>query len=383
MIVLDVSDIGSLKIELNSLLAEVGSIHSDCFAIETINDRLQILHSLTGDLFAARINYVRNMNNDIFSSELNPRKDLNIINNCLSIVDNLKDIKTYFEKIHAKLMKNISKLNEEDSLLLPENKSLTSNQWAELKKLNEIFQNEYSIRRDMLLRRAYTTVNSFCWKEDKTRSVDEKQIKEIFNNARKKIPNIPCITLSHALAARSSDCASLINEVISTTHANCIIEVPTFGKANQGAQQRLQLHKFLIGSVPDRGGRPTEQPAPPKETFTQQRQQRESYANRGRGGKRHDNYRDSRTSDYHQQKYVPEHSNKIQNAGWQQQGGGGYSNNYRANQSNRMNNQYDDDYSQYESGYQRNSGYNNYRGNTNRGYDNRGRSRGQYRQNRY
>src|SRR5699024_1466817 len=112
--------------------------------------------------------------------------------------------------------------HEEDSLLLPDKKNLTPQQWTELKRLNDAFRQEYSIRREMLLRRVDTTINSFGWKNDPSREVDQALLTSIYSKSREKIPVAPCITLANALAARGSDCNALISDVISTSHANCL-----------------------------------------------------------------------------------------------------------------------------------------------------------------
>lgn len=357
----DDSDVDSLRMELNSLFREVDSIYTDSFTFE--NDRLNILHSLAGDLLAAQLSYVKNQNEEDFSTELNPRKDLSTVSSCLSIADDMKDTKTYFQKIKEKLQTNVLKFHEEDSLLLPNKMTLTPKQWTELKRLNEAFRSEYSIRREMILRRADTTINSFSWKEDPSRQVNQALLKDVYKKSREKMTTAPCITLANALAARSSDCNALISQVISTSHANCIIETPNVtGKANQGAQQQLQLHKFLIGSVPDRGGRPGEQSIPSKEIFSQQQGQRESANKRrgggggGGGGRGGGNYQrnssprgNDRNSNY-QPRNIPEQTNRVQNAGWQQGGARGHNQNYR---------QYESYSNQYQ-GHQRfSTGYSN------------------------
>lgn len=372
-VITDDADVDTLKMELNSLFQEVNSIYADSFSLENVNDRLSILHSLSGDLIAARLCYIKSQNDEDFSTELNPRKDLSTINNCLSISDDMSDTKTYFQKIKEKLQTNVLKHHEEDSLLLPNKMTLTPKQWTELKRLNEAFRREYSIRREMILRRADTTINSFSWKNDSSREVNQTLLKDVYKKCREKMTTAPCITLANALAARSSDCNALISEVISTSHANCIIEIPNVtGKANQGAQQQLQLYKYLIGSVPDRGGRPGEQPMPAKETFTQQAGQRESASNRrggGRGGgggggggnyQRNPIPRGNDRNSNHQPRNIPEHTNRVQNAGWQQGGGRGGNNyqNYRQYEQQQHQHQ-PDNYSQYQGGHQRFAGYSN------------------------
>lgn len=335
----DESDLDSLRIELNSLLSELGSIHMNT-SVDDVANRHMILHSLAGDLLAARANYVKKIdeNLDVFTDRLNPKNDMQIINNCLSIPktpNQTKDIKTYFQTVRQRLDKSPLKYQDEDSLLLPNNARLTTTQWAELKLLNEQLANEYALRREMLLRRADMTVGSFYWNREKTGDTDEKIIKQIYQEKRKGWSSKPQVTLSHALAARNSDCDSLINKRISVSHANCIIEAKQIGKANTGLQQRLQLHKFLIGAVPDRGGRPYEKPPPPKETFSQQQSQRENRGGRGggnrggRGGNRggHDDnrrqqqtYNNTNQYNQNQNRYNDNYGGgRIQNAGWQQQ----------------------------------------------------------------
>lgn len=330
-----------------------------------------------------------NKNNDeIFSNNLNPKNDMKIIKNCLSIPNECKDIKKYFDSIKQNFDKYLLKYYE-DSLLLPEHQKLSPQQWNKLTELNEKLANEYSIRRELLLRRADMTVSSFSWNEEKNREMDEQKIKVIYENFRKKWSNRPKVTLSHALAARNSDCDLLINKRISINHASCFIQTAKIGTANAGLQQRLQLHKYLIGAVPDRGGRPFEQPPPPKETFSQQQSQRE---NRGRGGGGYRNNNDRRqqqqqsnqnyhnqqprnNTNYHQTQHynrLPDNfsgGDRIQNAGWQQQdyygGGGGYhqyKDNYHHHQQSK-----NDNY-RHKRGGRGGGGHQNYHHQQQRGY---------------
>lgn len=329
--------------ELNSLFKEVGSIYSDSFSLTTTaSERMLMLYSLSGDLLAARLNYTRNQNgSESFSTELNPRKDLSLINGCLSITGNLNDTKSYFQKIKEKL--GTARI-EEDSLLLPGNKHLTSQQWAELKNLNDLFRRDYAIRREMLLRRADTTISSFGWKNDPSREIDQAVLNDLYQKCRERMSVPPRITLANALAARSSDCNSLINDVISTSHASCLIPNVS-GKANQGAQQQLQLHKFLMGSVPDRGGRVDDKPIPRKESFAQQNQHDFKGARR--------NARQGVPGGNYQRGNVAEQTNRVQNAGWQQ---GKQYNNYQQGGRGQNNYQQQDNYSQYQGGHQRFTG---------------------------
>ncbi|UXI19896.1 hypothetical protein NH340_JMT05839 [Sarcoptes scabiei] len=379
----DENDIDAFLIELNSFLHELGSIYADSFDKTDSTMRLSILHSVSGDLLAARIRFLHKFNADInvSSEKLNFSNDIKIINKCLGISSNLKDLKLYFQSVKEKLNQNLLKLQEEDSLLLPNKQKLSREQWKELKKINEKLMNEYAIRREMLLRRADLTINSFSWKEDKSRSVDEETIKNIYRENRKSWSVQPNITLSHSLASRSSDYDPLINKRITINHADCLIEPPKIGTANTGLQQRLQLHKFLIGAVPDRGGRPFEQAPLAKETFAQQQAQRDSRGRGHRGGG--GDGRGGQRQQYQQQHYQNQSQNynqnknfcddRIQNVGWQRNDQGHQQQNW-----NDRNKNYDNR-GDYNNSYERSSnrghnrGYNNqqsyhHRGNRGRGY---------------
>jgi len=288
----------SFKIELNSLLRELNSPLIDCSLISDTN-KLSILNYLCGELLSSRINYTNRKTGSsssmaISMNESQTAKDLKTILITLGMGKPPNNISSniLFKKIKDKLNERFSQLNYtiEDSLLLPHGLNLSAQQWNTLQTINEELFKDYSLRREMLLMRCDCTVKSFNWKSDKTNDkskyVDENEINETYKKGRQLLDNNPNVSLSDAMAARESDCDALVNTIISKSHANCVIELPeTKEKANRGIQQRLQLHKYIIGNVPDRGGRPNEQPKPPKESFSQQQQQRDNpQRGRGRGG---------------------------------------------------------------------------------------------------
>ena len=271
----------SFKIELNSLLRELNSplIESDLSDPKT---KLSLLNSLCGQLMASFMTFSKRKSNQsmtIAMNESQTAKDLKYI--LITLGEKRKPPNNVSPQVLFSTIKDLlkKKLNEqnytiEDSLLLPEGLSLSPEQWKCLEAINEELKKDYSIRRQMLLKRCDTTVNSFTWRTDN----DTEQIKAKINEAiavkRNKMTETPNVTIAEALAARQSDCDSLINGVVSNKTTNCVIRVPDMtGMANKGLQQRIQaeeLHKYRIGAVPDRGGRPNEQPKPPKESFTQQ-----------------------------------------------------------------------------------------------------------------
>ena len=164
----------------------------------------------------------------------------------------------------------------EDSLLLPNQHILSLDQWKLLEQIEQQFINDYTIRREMLLKRCECTTASFCWKANGEIGNKEKQeLEKVIEMLRKDINPKPNVSIVTALASRKSESIKLLNSFVSDTHLDCFIKSPLYyDKANRGTQQLLQLHKYIIDSVPDRGGRPNEQPIPHQETFSQQRQQR-------------------------------------------------------------------------------------------------------------
>jgi hypothetical protein len=372
----------SFKIELNSLLRELNSPLIDCSLISDKN-KLSILNYLCGELLSSRMNYANrksgtNSSMAISMNESQTAKDLKTILITLGMGKPPNNIssKILFKKIKDKLIERFSQLNYtiEDSLLLPHGLSLSLQQWNNLQTINEELFKDYSLRREMLLMRCDCTVKSFNWKSDKTndksksKSVDENQINETYQKGRQLLDKNPNVSLAEALAARESDCDSLVNTIISKIHANCVIELPeTKEKANQGLQQRLQLHKYIIGSVPDRGGRPDEQPKPPKESFSQQQQQRDNpQRGRGRGGGGFGGGRGAAASSGGSG-YQTQNQNRIQGAGWAQNSGGNrYSNNsgFDNQMQSRGGYREQQNYNNYQSGHQRYSGRDDYQQNS-------------------
>ncbi|XP_050451177.1 protein FAM98A isoform X1 [Cataglyphis hispanica] len=123
---------------------------------------------------------------------------------------------------------------------------LSAKQWDELGKLQEEMHKEYTIRREMLLKRLDVTVQSFLW-SDRIK-LQENEVNTRYEERRKTLKNEPKVTMADLLAARD-DLA-----VIEKT-SNASVRKNTKSKVNS----------VIIGAVPDRGGRPYEQEPPPPE----------------------------------------------------------------------------------------------------------------------
>lgn len=164
------------------------------------------------------------------------------------------------DKINEKLKK--STIAQEEPLLLKPGTQLVPKEWKTLDKINSSLFDDYHVRRKTLITRCDCTIGSFKWKEgdqNADKNLSEK-IDASYGKLRTMLDPKPTVSLAHGLAARKSGCFDLLNSVVSKSHQICDIETPkTKGMANVGKQQRISLQKFLIGNVPDRGGRPKEQ----------------------------------------------------------------------------------------------------------------------------
>uniref|UniRef100_A0A8C9RMI9 Protein FAM98B-like n=1 Tax=Scleropages formosus TaxID=113540 RepID=A0A8C9RMI9_SCLFO len=140
---------------------------------------------------------------------------------------------------------------------------------AKLEQINSTLCAEYEYRRRMLIKRLDVTVQSFGWSE--RAKVDGILFMAIpFSPLRYLLTFKASVSLSHLLAARE-DIRSL-----KKTSSGLIRE-----------KTACAINKVLMGSVPDRGGRPSEIEAPLPEMPTWQKRQdgggRGGWHNRDRG----------------------------------------------------------------------------------------------------
>ncbi|XP_026580776.1 protein FAM98C [Pseudonaja textilis] len=121
---------------------------------------------------------------------------------------------------------------------------LTSEQWKALDQIKQVLGAEYQCRRHMMLTRFDVTVASFHWSERaKNRST---AMSEAFQPLRQSLPEDSQVCLSHLLAARED-----FSRIVKTS--------------SEALRKKTScaINKVLMkGSVPDRGGRPSEIEAP-------------------------------------------------------------------------------------------------------------------------
>ncbi|XP_071450328.1 protein FAM98B [Hetaerina americana] len=143
--------------------------------------------------------------------------------------------------------------------------TLSDKQWHTLMGIQQELHEEYRMRREMLIKRLDVTIQSFLWSE-RAKS-QEDRIAQIFQSKRARLRVEPTVELSHLLAARE-DLA--------------ILEKTSCASVRKNTQS--QINKVIIGKVPDRGGRPSEQQPPPPEMPSWQQRPSDGGRGGGRGG---------------------------------------------------------------------------------------------------
>ncbi|KAJ4935401.1 hypothetical protein JOQ06_016937 [Pogonophryne albipinna] len=112
------------------------------------------------------------------------------------------------------------------------NSSLSSEQWVQVKKINQILSGDYQCRRQMMIKRFQVTLESFTW--------GDKQ--------KEKVEALASVPPLSSLSGSSQVSPSLL---MATREDQSFIEII------KSATSTL-VYKTLMGSVPDRGGRPGE-----------------------------------------------------------------------------------------------------------------------------
>ncbi|CAN8000628.1 unnamed protein product, partial [Ixodes hexagonus] len=163
---------------------------------------------------------------------------------------------------------------------------LTEKQWFALAKLQAQMQEEYRIRRETLIKRLDVTVQSFKW-GDRLKARQDK-IMQVYQPRRQLMQAEPKVSLGHVLAAKED-----------------LLAIEKTSGAGVRQNTKSAVNRVLIGSVPDRGGRPEDQQPPPPEMPSWQKRTEGPPGGKGGG--------------------TSFSSGRVQGAGWDsnQRGGGG------------------------------------------------------------
>ncbi|XP_073343640.1 protein FAM98C [Pagrus major] len=143
------------------------------------------------------------------------------------------------------------------------NTSLSTEQWTQVKNINQLLTEDYRCRRQMMIKRFQVTLESFAWGEK------QKERSEV-------LASVPPLS---SLASSSRVSLSLL---IAAREDQSFIEPIKAGTSTP-------VYKVLMGSVPDRGGRPGEI-EPPMPAW-EGRRAKGNRSGRGGGGGHHQRQR--------------------------------------------------------------------------------------------
>ncbi|XP_035903613.1 protein FAM98A-like [Anopheles stephensi] len=274
-------DANSFVLELSAFLKDLTCPYSSLTSghvsdrLQTLESKLLLLDYLINELMAFKM-----------LESLKPKEKSNVITLHESpTAAALKDIcitlgmgkppnnvppKALFERINSSLDETIRKAGENrlSKPLFNPKERLTVEQWAKLEKLQKDLDNEYDLRRKMLLTRLDVTIQSFKWSN---RVKDKEQtIAERYAEKRKVLDGLE-------VGGRDTDIAALL----AARETLAIIEKTSSASVRKNTKSKIQRH--IIGRVPDRGGRAYEHNPPPLEMPSWQTQ-RSTGGGGGRGG---------------------------------------------------------------------------------------------------
>ncbi|KFB36508.1 AGAP011248-PA-like protein [Anopheles sinensis] len=275
-------DCSSFILELSAFLKELTCPYANLTSghvsdrLQTLESKLLLLDYLINELMAFKM-----------LESLKPKEKSNVITLHESpTAAALKDIcitlgmgkppnnvppKALFERINTSLDEVIRKAGENrlSKPLFNPKQRLTAEQWAKLERLQKELDDEYDLRRKMLLTRLDVTIQSFKWS---TRiKGKENLISERYAEKRKILDTLE-------VGGRDTDVAALL----AARETLAIIEKTSSASVRKNTKSKIQRH--IIGRVPDRGGRAYEHKAPPLEMPSWQKERSTGGGGGGGGG---------------------------------------------------------------------------------------------------
>lgn len=171
------------------------------------------------------------------------------------------DASSHFEDVLNEVKSRLAQLPSGDVTNSLLKTSLSAEQWMQVKKINQTLLKDYQCRRQMMIKRFQVTLESFAWGEkQKERSA--------------ALASVPPLA---SLAGSSLVSPSLL---LATREDQSFTDLIR-------AETNTPVYKTLMGSVPDRGGRPGEI-EPPMPAW----EDRRAKGNRwGRGGGQHQRHK--------------------------------------------------------------------------------------------
>jgi len=234
-------------------------------------------------------------------------KELDLIRQSLKMDSPPANVSTqmYFNCLEQKLGSAVKKLTAENEDVLSKpivSKQLDHVYWEKIKAINDVFTQQYSIRKSMLLKRLDVTIDSFGWSERAKTKYEE--IAQNYQHKRQCMSSESSVSVAHLLAARE-DLSQIYKTASGKTRHSC------------------KINKVQMGAVPDRGGRCNEGDAPPPEMPSWKKRESGQGSNNYQG---RSNYSNSHNG-----------SNRSQNQNNQRPYSGSYRGNRGAGNNNRGN----------------------------------------------
>ncbi|XP_014675004.1 PREDICTED: protein FAM98A-like [Priapulus caudatus] len=242
--------------------------------MERLNTRencLLLLGFLCTELMAARMEVDQNPERNkliVQVRESGPAKDLKSMLILLSFAKPPPTITPLqlFSKIEPKI-KDLTKNVPAHVLGKPILKGLLSDiQWQNIEAIGQELEKEYTIRRQMLIKRLDVTIQSFNWSQRMKGKQDE--MVKAYRPIRCMLLLNMDIGVADVLSARDD-----------------LIKDEKVSSSNTRKKTQCAVNKVLMGRVPDRGGRPYEaQPPPAEMPFFKKREAGGQGGGRGGGG---------------------------------------------------------------------------------------------------
>lgn len=262
--------------------------------MQSVESRYLLLEFLTTELMAQKMFLVIQKPKDkgnVITIHESPTaaalKEIAITLNLGKPPDNISP-DALFNKINSRLDETLRNIPDSQKrlgnpLFNPKN-PLKDDQWSKIEKIHATLDQEYNLRRKMLMTRLDVTIQSFKW-SDKIKG-KEKEINEKYGNKHEILDKLI-----------KGDHRTDIVALLAARDKLAIIEKTSSANVRKNTKSKLQRH--IIGRVPDRGGRTLEHQKPPAEMPSwQKRQPGGDSRGGGRGG---GNFNQNRGGGFHQQ----------------------------------------------------------------------------------
>jgi len=241
----------TFRMEMSGLLTELGCPHSHLLGVNGLaspSNRLLLLDYLTSELQALRMTGGEDDAMEIEDQAVSPAlQQLMAILTTLDLPQPTKETTVFelFSQIESKVRQLLSKAPKDhlgNPLLT---KSLGQKQWSKVEEINSQLNQEYTLRRSMLLKRLDVTIQSFGWSD--RAKIKKDEMSAAFHPLRKSLSVTSPVSITDIIAARTD-----------------LLRLTKTSSAEIRDKTQCKINKIMMGKVPDRGGR-TSNMAPPVE----------------------------------------------------------------------------------------------------------------------